>query len=194
MSRQSAIFNPASNAPFCLSRSKINDFLTCARCFYLDRRLGINKPSLPAFSLNVAVDCLLKKEFDAYRVQKKPHPLMVQYDIQAIPFNHPDLDLWRNNFKGIRYHDPKSNFVLFGAIDDVWKSEHGELIIVDYKATSTTEEITLDTEYRQTYKRQLEIYQFLFQKNGFPVSKSAYIVYANALKERQAFSINTYRL
>ena len=57
---KSRLFNPSSQDFFCLSRTKINDFLNCRRCFYLDRRIGLKKPSLPAFSLNIAVDCLLK--------------------------------------------------------------------------------------------------------------------------------------
>ncbi len=35
------LYDPASKEPFRLSRSKIDLFLECARCFYLDRRLGV---------------------------------------------------------------------------------------------------------------------------------------------------------
>ena len=47
-----------------LSRSKVDFFLNCPRCFYIDRRLGINQPSGFPFNLNSAVDNLLKNEFD----------------------------------------------------------------------------------------------------------------------------------
>src|ERR1039457_2157110 len=144
--RTKRLFVPSSTEPFAFSRTKLDNFLTCPRCFYLDRRFGVTHPSIP-FSLNIAVDCLLKKEFDAYRLRREPHPIMVRYGVNAIPFQHPDLELWRNNFKGIRFHHVPSNLILFGAVDDVWLNVNDELHVVDYKATSTSEVITLDTPY-----------------------------------------------
>jgi hypothetical protein len=47
-----------------LSRSKIDLFLECPRCFYLDNKLGLKRPPGYPFALNSAVDLLLKKEFD----------------------------------------------------------------------------------------------------------------------------------
>src|SRR3989338_10926424 len=90
------IFNPDSTQPFRLSRSKIDLFLKCPRCFYLDRRLGLAQPPTFPFTLNSAVDKLLKKELDVYRSKRLPHPIMVQYGIEAIPFSHKRLDEWRN--------------------------------------------------------------------------------------------------
>ena len=100
-------FEPESKEPFKISRSKIDLFWECPRCFYLDRRLGIKRPSMPAFTLNSAVDHLLKKEFDIHRAEKEAHPLMKKYKINAVPFQHPDLEKWRHNFSGIRFiHQP----------------------------------------------------------------------------------------
>ena len=74
--RSRNLFDPASPAPFKLSRTKLDLFLNCPRCFYLDRRLGVAQPPGFPFSLNSAVDKLLKKEFDAHRAAGTPHPLM----------------------------------------------------------------------------------------------------------------------
>lgn len=180
------LFDPSIADPFRLSRSKLSDFTDCPRCFYLDRRMGIAKPSMPAFTLNVAVDTLLKREFDAYRSRLAPHPLMTKYGIAAVPFAHPDLSTWRSNFKGIRCLHKPTNLIVYGAPDDLWVDQTGTLFVVDYKATSSKETvITLNTEYRQGYKRQLELYGWLFRQNGFTVSHRAFIVYANALKDRE---------
>ena len=181
------LFDSQSNTPFKLSRSKIEEFVQCPRCFYLDLRNGVSRPSWPAFALNIAVDKLLKKEFDTHRAQRKKHPLMEAYGLEAIPFSHEKIDQWRNNFKGISYHHLPTNFIVFGAVDDLWIDKNKQLIIVDYKATSTSEEITLENEYRQAFKREVEIYQWLFRKNGFAVSDTAYFVYVNAQKDRKAF-------
>ena len=185
--RKRNLFDPNSPEPFALSRSKIELFLQCARCFALDRRYGIGRPSGPPFTLNIAVDALLKKEFDTYRKRSQPHPLMRAYGIAGVPFDHPDLTRWRENFKGVRYVHPEAKLEITGAVDDVWISEDQKLLIVDYKATSTENKISLDDEWRSSYKRQMEIYQWLFRKNGFHVSDTGYFVYVNATKDREAF-------
>ena len=58
------LYDPNDSQPFRLSRSKLELFLECPRCFYLDRVRGIGRPPGFPFNLNSAVDTLLKKEFD----------------------------------------------------------------------------------------------------------------------------------
>lgn len=187
MAKKSTLYSPASQKPFPLSRSKIELFLTCPRTFYLDRRLGVKAPGIPGFSLNSAVDALLKKEFDACRKKGEPHPLMTANHIDAVPFAHPDMDRWRENFKGVRVVHEPTNLEVFGAVDDLWVNNKSELHVVDYKATSTFKEISLDDKYKQGYKRQAEVYQWLLRRNGFKVSDTAYFVFANALKTPRKF-------
>jgi len=182
------LFDPGSKEPYKLSRSGIESFINCPRCFFLDRRLGIGQPSGFPLTLNNAVDALMKKEFDIYRESKTAHPLMKEYGVDAIPFAHQDIDIWRNTRQGIRYLHKKTNFEIMGAVDDVWVKPGGNLIIVDYKATSTSGEITMDDEWKEGYKRQMEIYQWLFRQNGFKVDDTGYFVFANALKDREAFN------
>lgn len=173
--------------PFRLSRTKIESFVQCPRCFYMDRRLGISQPPGFPFTLNAAVDALLKAEFDIHRANGTPHPLMKAYGIEAVPFRHEKMNEWRENFKGVEYFHEPTQLRIFGAVDDIWVAPNGDLMVVDYKATSTTSEITLDAEYRQSYKRQMEIYQWLLRRNGFSVSDIGYFVYANGKRDREAF-------
>ena len=93
--RKSSIYDKKSNAPFKISRSKFFNFLSCKRCFYLDRVKGLKEPSMPGWALNVAVDELLKKEFDLYREEQKPHPIMVKHNLNFVPYKH------KTNFKGV---------------------------------------------------------------------------------------------
>ena len=172
-----------------LSRSKIELFNECPRCFYLDNKLGTARPRGPAFTLNIAVDALLKKEFDVHRADASAHPLMTQYGIDAVPFQHKDMDTWRENFEGLEYRHPETGFTISGAVDDVWVNPRGELIIVDYKATSKNGTITSlsDSSWEGAYKRQMGVYQWLLGKMGFPVSSTGYFVYANADGDKKAF-------
>jgi len=170
-----------------LSRSKIDLFKSCPRCFYIDNKLGTARPPGYPFNLNSAVDHLLKKEFDIHRAKGVPHPLMEQYGIDAVPFQHSDLDEWRENFKGVRALHEGTGLTVSGAVDDVWVNPKRELHVVDYKSTSKDSEITLDAEWQDGYKRQMEVYQWLLRQNGFPVSDIGYFVYANGQKDREAF-------
>jgi hypothetical protein len=136
-------------------------------------------------SLNLAVDALMKKEFDYYRLNNKPHPVMTLFGIDAIPFRHPDLATWRDTPTGIRALHRPTNIDVYGLVDDVWVHKDGSLAIVDYKATSTAATITLDA--RHGYKRQLELYQWLFRRNGFNVSNTGYFVFVNATRDREMF-------
>ena len=185
--RSRNLYNPSSKKPFKLSRSRLENFIKCARCFYLDRRLGVEPPSGPPFNLNIAVDALFKKEFDVYREKKEPHPLMREYGINAVPYAHPHLNIWRENFKGVQFLHEPTNLLITGAIDDVWMNPEGALIIADYKATSKNGEITLEDEWKIAYKRQMEIYQWLFRRNGFKVANTGYFVYSNGLKDCDDF-------
>lgn len=184
--RKKNIFSASEIKPYKLSRSRIETYMRCKRCFYLDRKCGTEQPPMYAYTLNNAVDALLKSEFDQYRIENKAHPYLIENGIDAIPFSHSDLDNWRMNQRGIKYHHEATNFIVTGAVDDIWINPEGELIIVDYKATSMKKEVTLDN--RDSYKRQMEIYQWLFRKNGFKVSNRAYFVYCNGDSSKETFS------
>jgi len=188
--RQRNLYQTGQRIPFKISRSKIDRFLECPRCFYLDRRLGLGRPSMPGWALNSAVDALLKNEFDLLRKKGQTHELMKKYKINAIPFSHPDLPIWRDDvyrFVGASVVHKATNLEICGIIDDVWINKKEELLIVDYKSTSTSQEISLEDEYKQMFKKQMEVYQWIFKRMGFNVNDTGYFVYANACKNRPKF-------
>lgn len=181
-------YNPSEKRLFKLSRSKVESFIQCKRCFYLDRKLGISHPPSFPFNLNSAVDNLLKNEFDYYRKVQKPHPYITKIGLNAVPFNHENIDKWRANFTGISYNHKQLKFHLFGAVDDLWIDlDSNELIVVDYKSTSKSAEITIDADWQMSYKRQMEFYQYLLRRNGFLVSDIGYFIYCNGIKNKQLF-------
>jgi CRISPR/Cas system-associated exonuclease Cas4 (RecB family) len=173
-----------------LSRSKIDFFLECPRCFYLDNKLGTKRPSFPAFNLNIAVDELFKKEFDEHRQAHTAHPIMSQYNIDAVPFAHKAMAAWRDPFVGIEYKEPETGLTISGGVDDIWVTPKDTLIIVDYKSTSKEGSITKlsDSPWDMQYTRQLGIYRWLLEKNDFVVEETGYLVYANARKDVAGFN------
>ncbi len=174
-----------------ISRSGVEQYLNCQRCFVLQYKYRVSLRSLP-FTLNSAVDNLCKNEFDYYREREEPHPLFEKYNINAVPFKHPDMDKWRNFRQGLSYVDNDNGYHFYGAVDDIWQKPDGELILSDVKSTSKNEfdwDKTWQTyEYPKGYRRQLEMYQWILRKNNFKVSNKGYLVYYNGLKNEPMFN------
>lgn len=109
--------------------------------------------------------------------------------IKAVPFKHELLERWRDALRGgIEYLHSPTNLLLTGAIDDIWSGPQEELYIVDYKSTAKEETVSLDADWQIAYKRQMEIYQWLFRRNGFNVSGTGYFVYCNGITSKDAFN------
>lgn len=179
---------PGQESVYKLSRSRIELFKQCPRCFWLGERLKIKRPNGPPFRINSAIDELFKKEFDVYRAKAEPHPLMLDNQIKAVPFVHADLDKWRHNFTGVTALHKPTNLHIFGAVDDIWINDRSELIVVDYKATAKAGEVSLDADWQICYKRQMEVYQWLLRRSGFEVNDTGYFVYTNGRLDLDGFN------
>lgn len=162
--------------------------MQCPRCFWLDARLKIKRPSGPPFNINKTIDELYKKEFDRHRAAGTPHPIMIDNQLKAVPMQHDSLEQWRHNFTGVNTVHKPTNLHVFGAIDDLWVDDAGRAIVVDYKATSKDREVSIDSDWQISYKRQLEVYQWLLRQNGLEVNDIGYFVYTNARIDVDSFA------
>ena len=181
---------PGQKEAYKLSRSRIENFIRCPRCFWLAQRLKIDQPSSPPFLINSAIDELLKTEFDTYRTKGQQHPWQVEFKVDAKPFQHENLQRWRHTFTGVQHLDQETNLLIFGGVDDVWVNPKGELIVVDYKATAKSKDIIdLDPPggWHDSYRRQMEVYQWLLRGEGHKVSDTGYFVYANGIAKGKGF-------
>ena len=99
------------------------------------------------------------------------------------------MNTWRENFEGIEHFHEPTGFTISGAVDDIWETPEGELLVVDYKSTSKAGTITTldDSSWNEQYRRQMGVYQWLLRNNGFTVSDTGYFVYANASTDKKAF-------
>jgi len=192
--RSSSIYNPNQKEDFKISRSKFSDFLTCQRCFYLDRVRGLDAPGTPGWTLNETTDLLLKKEFDKCRVAQKPHRIFTKYGLNhLVPFLHKDMDKWRDSLRhglSIRYND--SNIILSGGVDDVWQDiRTKKLIIADYKSQANRKSLEpwayLSDVFHQGYKIQMDFYGYLLSKMNFDVSETFYFLVCNANRNADGF-------
>jgi hypothetical protein len=193
-SRQSSIYKPYQAADFKISRSKFNDFLTCRRCFILDRKYGFVAPGTPGWTLNDAVDVLLKKEFDECRENQTPHRICIENDLaHLVPFAHDDLSLWRDSLHhGLSSKVPGTSVILTGGLDDVWQNQNNKnLVVVDYKSQASFHHVDPETyfedPFKDGYRIQLSFYTYMLRKMGFAVDDTAYLVVANADKKPPGF-------
>jgi hypothetical protein len=180
-----------------LSRTAWDSFIRCKRCFYMERKLKIRPIGTPGYPINSRVDALLKEEFDIYREKQEPHPIFKKYNLNFVPFkmDKEKLNDFRNNRKGVRAKSTKTNYTIYGAIDDLWlNKDNNEVVVVDYKATSNkygVDYVNSKMAYHKAYLRQLDFYAYLLKLNKFKVFKTGYWFVCNAqYKDQKTFSGN----
>jgi RecB family exonuclease len=165
-----------------LSRSKIELYIECPRCFYFDVVLKKSRPSNFPLNLNNAIDTLMKREFDIYRKEGRPHPIMLKAQLDFMPANHNSLSIWRNVQKGgLEFKNEDNGNTYFGVIDDIWVNSNGQYAIVDYKSTAKQKPVLNIPEWATAYSRQLSFYNYLLKKNGYESCNNGFLVYTTAL-------------
>ncbi len=189
MSRHRGKYSQLRSEPYEISRSRIQNFINCPACFYLVQVKGITFPSIPSFNINEATDVLLKRDFDKYRGKQRTHPFLINLGLDnLIPFDHPDFELWTQSLHfgaegRMHYIHKESNLKVGGGLDDVWiNTDTNKLHIVDYKSTSqksSGKKISLDGPWKESYKRQMDLYVWVMRQKGFSVSSKGYFLYCD---------------
>ena len=192
-SREKLIYKANQKEDFPISRSRLEDFRKCPKCFYLKLVKGFMPPDCPNMTLNSLTDTLLKKEFDLCRKKNTSHRLLKKNKLNhIIPYKNDNfakdeygkivkkykgktneqsvklLDAWRDFRYGVRRRFKKTNIILYGAVDDVWlNTKTHELVVADYKSTqkekAITQETYFDDEYKKSYQFQLDFYAYLLK-------------------------------
>ncbi len=169
--------------PFPISRTKVDLFFDCKRCFFFDLKFGIKRPHGTPLVLNNKIIQQVKKEFDFFREKKKPHPEIIKLKRGFIPSNHENLLKWKNSFNGVFFVDKKTNLKFHGTIDDLWfDNQTNSHISVIFKSTSRKDQLN-QSEIWDGYWKQLSFYSFLLSKNSIEMSQSGLILYINVLNE-----------
>ena len=148
--------------------------LECKRCFYLQIVKGIKRPSTIFPSLPSGMDLILKKHFDRFMERNELPPEIREICSNCKLFNDKKLlEIWRNNRKGIEFLDKKSGILLHGAVDNILVSKNGKLIVLDYK----TRGFPVKEDTHEYYQVQMDIYNFLLNKNGYETPGYTYLLF-----------------
>ena len=165
----------STSKPLKISRANLQLMKECPRCFWLYKHKGIGRPQGYPYTLSIAVDQLLKSEFDEYREKGKMHPVLIKHSGLTEAHLYPDqaqLQKWRNNFEGLKYHDEGLDATLFGAVDDMLEFSDGSLAVIDYKSSGAKEISVYDD-----YQMQMDTYTYILEQLGLKTARKAYFVF-----------------
>ncbi len=157
-----------------LSLSSLNLMQECPRCFWLDKHDTWKRPSGVFPSLPSGMDKILKIHFDKFMKKgKMPPELCEKMECKNLKlFDDENLLLiWRNNLKGISWTDKEGN-ILHGSIDNLLVKGK-KLIVLDYK----TRGFPLKEDTADRSQNQLNLYNFLLQKNGYETEDFAFLLF-----------------
>ena len=174
------LYQPKQQEIYQISRSSIQSYLECPRCYYLEIVLGIKKPSGLPLPINMAIDSILKKEFDHYREKQIPHPEVQKFLIDPIkPYNGGEFIGWRKGAKVIHH---KTNFEILGKFDDVWCNEDNtKLFLADYKGGAVSSSGV--SELHQSFRNQMDIYLWIAKQLDPRMTNRTFFYYKKLKKE-----------
>ena len=148
-----------------LSATSLKLYLECPHCFWLAMKKKIERPRGPFPSLPSGMDLVLKRYFDGYRRAGSLPPLI-------------DGKLEGTLMKDaltIGFTDPATNARLWGKLDDGVILPGGRYAPLDHKTrASAPADESYTTKY---YKFQMDVYTLLLERNGYPITRTAYVVY-----------------
>lgn len=157
--------------PYKFSPSSLSILKDCPRCFWLRFKTKIRRPEGIFPSLPRGMDRILKEHFDKFMDKGKLPPELKELKDVELFDDKEQLDIWRNNFKGVQWTDKKGN-ILRGAVDNILKKGK-KLVVLDYK----TRGYPLKEDTAGHYQDQMDIYNFLLRKNKFDTEDYAYLLF-----------------
>ena len=192
------LYSYNSSRPFKLSRTKIDLFFECRRCFFLDQKFGIKRPhGTPLVLSNRIVDDF-KKELNICRVEKNIHSKVKELNKNLIPISHNKLEEWKSSFKGASFLDDSTNLLVVGIIDDIWldrSTNKNHSVII--KSNSKKNQMSYENIW-PGYWRQLSLYSYLLSKNLLPMSSTGILVFINTptsmdqMENKKNFNLNIF--
>jgi len=148
-----------------LSASTLKLFKECPHCFWLHINKKIERPRGPFPSLPSGMDRVLKGYFDTYR-KRGILPPLIQGKLEGTLSTEPLT---------LGFNDARMKARLWGKLDDCVILTDQRLAPLDHKTRASA---PADTSYSEKYyKFQMDVYTLLLERNSYPTSRTAYVVY-----------------
>ena len=162
-----------------LSKSQLDKFVACARCFWLKQRHKLDQPDMISSKVWKGVERITQAHYERHRQAKTtPENLLGQVPDGAIPYQGDRIDM-----KALRYWGKGLRFMVdqvevTTALDDMIQrpGPSGGTVynVCDYKSKSkaTDEEST-----RQLYQNQADVFDLACNVNEYPTDGKVYFDY-----------------
>ena len=108
MVRKRNLYNPNSTSLYRFSCTKLED------------SLGVSTATRIPIYFKLSGRRVTEAGIWYLSCEEKRHQYMLEAGIDAVPAQHRELEIWRQNFKGVSVDDKPTGFTLFGAIHDLW--------------------------------------------------------------------------
>lgn len=159
-----------------LSKSALEKFRSCPKCFWIDKNMGLKQPEGIRSGLPMGMDRVLKEHYDRHReVGNMPSELVGQVPIglnlySGNRISMKDLRNWRKGLNVI-----VDAVELSTALDDLlFDKDLGVYVMIDYK---TKAKATDEAATQQYYGVQADCYDLALVSNGYPTPGLAYFAY-----------------
>ncbi len=176
-------------SPFKISRTKIDLFFDCKRCFYIDQRYGIKRPHGAAMVINNHIVTKFKKNLEVLRNTKTIIPetkLISKSGFTAL--DHQKINQWIDPFRGIRILHKQTNMIISANLDDVW-TDNEKCYPVIIKSISRNGKDIEDSIW-PGYTRQLSLYGYILQNNNLEIGDFGIIVMINTEDDLDHSNLN----
>ena len=157
-----------------LSKSTLEEFTRCARCWWLAKKENIKAPDGIRAGVPMGIDRVLKGHYDAFRAEGLVPPELRGkipgglYDGKKISMG--DLRNWR---KGLAV--AVGPYELSTALDDLLYDPKTKLYnMIDYKSKAKE---TDEADTRKYYQTQADAYDLALNVNGYPTDGGSYFAY-----------------
>jgi len=161
-----------------LSKSQLDKFQDCPRCFWLKHKHGLDQPEMISSKVWKGIERITQAHYETHRqAQTTPSNIIGQVPVGAIPYQGEKIDL-----KSLRYWGKGLAFEVDGitvttALDDMlqWTVDgKTKYAVIDYKSKSKE---TDEASTAELYQNQADVFDLACNLNKHPTDGLVYFDY-----------------
>lgn len=182
-----SLYKPRGAKPYPLSHEALDLYIDCARCFFLQERVGARRPATTSPEPRGGGLAELRREFDQLRRENGIHPLFLDGGVKVKPYVGPELEGWRESFT---HHDRWTNLILSSPLDEVAVNGAGDLVLIGYQDFPGQARVTaLEPVIHDPLKRRIELALWMFREQERKASANFHwILSADEGRSRYSYS------
>ena len=157
-----------------LSKSSLEKFRSCPKCFWLEKNQGLKQPDGIRAGVPMGIDRVLKGHYDSYRVTRSvPPELKGQIPGGLYPGDRISMGDLRNWRKGLTV--VFDGFELSTAMDDLlFNPATGIYNVIDAKSKA---KLTDEKDTKKYYQTQADAYDWALNENGYKTDGDCFFAY-----------------